>query len=98
MPVYVDKMQTQFRGMKMCHLLADSLNELHDMADQLGLRPDWFQGYPVAHYDISLDKRRRALRLGATEIGIRATAMLMRRLKEHNAAPSHAENNPKATT
>lgn len=55
----------------MCHMVADTLEELHEMATQLGLRR-WFQDqarYP--HYDISLTKRRKALTLGAVEVNER---------------------------
>ena len=56
--------------MIMCHMTADSLEELHDAADKLGLRREWYQGPPETahpHYDISLSRRRRAIRERRTE-------------------------------
>ena len=52
----------------MCHMVADSLGELHGMTQELGLRR-WFQDqgrYP--HYDISKSKKKLALTLGAIEV------------------------------
>lgn len=66
MAVYVDNEQIQWRGKKWCHLVADSLDELHGFADLLGLRRGWFQdraSYP--HYDVTVSVRERALQLGA---------------------------------
>ena len=51
-------------------MIADSLNELHTMADRIGLKRRWFQNknknHP--HYDISASKRRLALRFGAKSL------------------------------
>ena len=67
MAVYVDNEQIAWRGKKWCHLVADSLEELHAFALQLGLRRAWFQdhaSYP--HYDVTISVRERALALGAS--------------------------------
>lgn len=66
MAVYVDNSRLPWRGKSWCHLVADSLHELHDFAGRLGLRPEWFQDktmYP--HYDVTVSVRERALSLGA---------------------------------
>ena len=76
MPVYVDKTFTAYRRMQMCHMLADTLDELHAMADQIGLRRAWFQSHSTPHYDISLTKRRLALQAGAIEIDRRQVVAL----------------------
>lgn len=68
MTVYVDDVRHRFGRMIMCHLWADSLDELHAFASRLGLKRAWFQQPPKAswcHYDISLGKKRQALELGA---------------------------------
>lgn len=67
MTVYVDNERIKWRGKLWCHLVADSLDELHEFAAALGLRRSWFQGkasYP--HYDVTTTVRDRALQLGAT--------------------------------
>ncbi len=86
MPVYVDAGATAFRRMKMAHMLADTEPELHEMADRIGLKREWFQidgGTP--HYDICQSKRKKALELGATEINRNEVVALIRRLRNaHN--------------
>lgn len=66
MTVYVDNEQLSWRGKKWCHLVADSLEELHGFALKLGLKRAWFQdraSYP--HYDVTVSVRETALKLGA---------------------------------
>lgn len=68
MAVYVDDVRHPFRGMVMCHMWADTLDELHAMADAIGIDRRWFQKPPKAsweHYDISLSKKAMALARGA---------------------------------
>lgn len=67
MTVYVDNERIEWRGQVWCHLVADSLDELHEFAVELGLRRHWFQGkasYP--HYDVTTVLRDRALQIGAS--------------------------------
>lgn len=66
MAVYVDNARIEWQGKLWCHLVADSLSELHSFASTLGLRRTWFQknaSYP--HYDVTVECRERALLLGA---------------------------------
>ena len=73
MAVYVDNVRIRWRGKLWCHLVADSLEELHSFAQQLGLKRYWFQdaaSYP--HYDVTIETRQRALSVGAVE-GSRVT-------------------------
>jgi len=70
MAVYVDDVRFPYRGMVMCHMFADTEAELHAMADRIGIQRRWFQRPPRAswrHYDISLTKKREALRAGAIQ-------------------------------
>ena len=82
MTVYVDNECIEWRGQLWCHLVAESLDELHRFAARLGLRRDWFQdkaSYP--HYDVTTTIRQRALRLGAlpgSKKQIIASAKLLR--------------------
>lgn len=66
MAVYVDNELISWRGKLWCHLVADTLPELHEFATRLGLRRSWFQAssrYP--HYDVTVAVRDRALTMGA---------------------------------
>lgn len=66
MTVYVDDEQISWRGKLWCHLVADTLDELHVFAKRLGLQRAWFQGRSVyPHYDVTLSVRDRALAMGA---------------------------------
>jgi hypothetical protein len=65
--VYVDNVRVEWRGRRWCHLVADTLPELHDFAKKLGLQKTWFQrnaSYP--HYDVTVEVRELALQMGAT--------------------------------
>lgn len=67
--VYVGKNKYKFKRMIMCHMIADSLYELHSMAHCIGVDRKHFQnkkGKP--HYDICLSKKVLALQHGAIEI------------------------------
>lgn len=68
MAVYVDDGKYPYRGMLMCHMLADTLKELHAMADKIGIRRKWFQDKNTPHYDICQTKRKLAVKNGAIEI------------------------------
>lgn len=70
MAVYVDDMRAPFGRMKMCHMIADSSDELHAMADRIGVARKWCQdrGTYREHYDIALSKRALAIKAGAIEI------------------------------
>lgn len=78
MAVYVDDMQANFGRMVMCHMWADTLEELFTMADRIGVQRRWLQGHPVysvgkhrkaswVHFDIAQSKRALAVRAGAVE-------------------------------
>jgi hypothetical protein len=82
MAVYVDKQRNRFRGMIMCHMLADTEAELHAMADQIGAQRQWYQcDGSTPHYDVPLFRREMALNFGAVEINRRETVALIRRIR-----------------
>ncbi len=79
MTVYVDDMKAAFGRMVMCHMLADTDEELHAMADIIGVARKWWQSPAKtsgSHYDISLTKRAVAVRHGAVEVTIRQAAAM----------------------
>lgn len=70
MSVYVDTMAAPFGRMILCHMLADTHDELLAMADTIGVQRRWLQhaGTYKEHFDISLTKRALAVHHGAVEI------------------------------
>jgi hypothetical protein len=77
MAVYVDNMRAVYRGMTMCHMMADTVAELHAMADEIGIDRKWFHdSMSGPHYDIALSKRALAVAAGATEITFKQMAAM----------------------
>lgn len=80
--IYVDDIQsyphTKLPYQRWCHMATDGdIEELHAMAERLGLRRSWFQRSPShPHYDLVPSKRVLALKLGAVAI---STQELIRR-------------------
>lgn len=72
MTVFVDDMEAPFGRMKMCHMIADSREELLGMVDRIGVARRWIQdeGTAKEHFDISKGKRAEAVRCGAVEISM----------------------------
>lgn len=68
--VYIDDAYKQYKGYTMCHLVADTEEELHNFALTIGLKREWYQCKPnkIPHYDVSLLKRALAVQRGAKEI------------------------------
>lgn len=72
MSVYVDNMRAAYGRMIMCHMIADSTDELLSMADKIGVSRRWLQkaGTYQEHFDICLAKRAQAIQAGASEVGM----------------------------
>lgn len=90
MAVYVDSPVWEWRGRLWCHLLADSLDELHAFARSIGLKPEWFQHRArFPHYDITEAKRKKAVAFGAIEADNRTIVEKAIRLRaEFRGEPS----------
>lgn len=81
MAVYVDEPAYPYRGMLMCHMLADTPEELHSMAVKIGIKRRWFQDKAsTPHYDISKGKRDLAVKAGAKEVDRRELAGIIRQI------------------
>ena len=84
MPVYIDDMYKhsmgKFRRMKMSHMVADTLDELYEMADKIGVSRKWVQNLELGkgrvHFDIAMNARKKAVQNGAIEISMRSLVML----------------------
>jgi len=69
MTVFVDDAKNPFGRMIMCHMRADTLDELHAMAVKIGVSRRHFQDHPKhPHYDICKSKRVLAINLGAKPV------------------------------
>ena len=84
MAVYVDSMRAPYRGMIMCHMLADTTEELVAMADRIGVNRRWIQhaGTPHEHFDVCLSKRTRAVAAGAIEIDRKQAGKIILKRRE----------------
>lgn len=88
MAVYVDDMSASFGRMKMCHMIADSHDELVKMADGIGVARKWIQ-YPGTwkeHFDVCQSMRIEAILAGALPITQRE---LCQRQIQKRQAPAH---------
>jgi hypothetical protein len=70
MAVYVDNYGAAFGRMIMSHMIADSHEELLEIARKIGVQEKWIQyeGTYREHFDICLSKRKKAVLLGAIEM------------------------------
>lgn len=94
MAVYVDNERISWRGRQWCHLVADTLGELHEFATKLGLRRAWFQekaSYP--HYDVTVAVRNRAIALGAMDASREQLMTCCRKLRTELVASQHRVHN-----
>lgn len=91
MTIYVDKPIHAFGRMMMCHMIGTSLEELHEMAERIGLKREWFQAAPemavLPHYDICKAKRAQAIASGAVEIDRRTLGRIIRHYKATRQIP-----------
>jgi len=81
--VYVDNFDEvgkKLNRMKMCHMIADSRDELMAMAEMIGVNKKWIQnsGEQKEHFDISRAKKSLAIKNGATEINMRRLAAMVK--------------------
>jgi len=82
MPVYVDSYFAAYGRMSMSHMIADTLPELHEMADKIGVARRWFQAKSsFPHYDVCKSKRELAIQLGAVAVDKRQFVMKMREIR-----------------
>lgn len=88
MPVYVDPLVQWgnesspkcFQTQPSCHMYADTLEELHLMAWNIGMKRSWFQGDErLKHYDLVPSRRKMAVKQGAIEHTFKEMVQFMNR-------------------
>ena len=79
----------------MCHMMADTTEELMAMAKAIWLKPEWIQhpGKPSEHFDVAKSRRTMAISLGAESVSDRWMVLnliqprrdLAKALEEHDS-------------
>lgn len=86
--VYVDDAMVAKHGRNWCHLVADSLEELHKFAAEIGINPRAFHRQARhPHYDISTSQRERAIHHGAQSISPRNAIRVVKAMEVSIQAP-----------
>lgn len=90
--VYVDDAEVLKHGRAWFHLVADSIQELHTFAAEIGLDSRAFhRGARHPHYDITEHQRFRALRFGAKSITAREAVLIGRNLAPDVPRPASSD-------
>jgi hypothetical protein len=78
--VYVDNMRAGYGRMVMCHMAADTTEELLAMVDAIQVDRKWIQhaGTHREHFDICQSKRKKAVELGAAEVTMRELVLMQK--------------------
>jgi len=79
MPVYVDNAKNPYGRMLMCHMVADTIGELLEMADEIKIARRHFQPWSHPHFDLSQSYRARAVSKGAIQVNRRQLVDAMKR-------------------
>lgn len=84
MSVYVDDAIFPFGRMMMCHMVADTREELLEMADKIGVARKWIQDYgtPSEHFDVCKSHRKKAIANGAVYLERNSFVEMLRKKKE----------------
>lgn len=81
MAVYVDDMRAPYGRLIMSHMIADTDEELHKMAQAIGVARKWWQSPEKtsgSHYDICQSMKAKAIERGAIQITLRECAIMNR--------------------
>ena len=87
MSVYVDDMYAGYGRMKMCHMFADTTEELLTMADVIGVQRKWLQdpGEVREHFDVAMSKRTLAIQHGAIPVTMKDLGLILREKRQRGA-------------
>lgn len=79
--VYIGTRKYKYGRMLMSHMAADTLEELHEMADRIRVNRKHFQDKPgKPHYDICQQMKRKAIEFGAQEVNDRELIRLYQKV------------------
>jgi len=79
--VYVDDASIPYKGKLRYHMTADSKEELHAFAAEIGVKRCWYhKGRTHPHYDITGQQRAAALLSGALSVDTRKVLAVARGL------------------
>jgi Ser/Thr protein kinase RdoA (MazF antagonist) len=82
MSVFVDPLATRERrnrlGNQWCHMIADDIGELHQLAKAIGVHRCWFHR---DHYDLNPDQREAAIAHGAVPVSGRVLVAIRQTLR-----------------
>lgn len=96
MSVYVDPLEDYSalvsRGPSVwCHMMADSEEELFDMARAIGLKREWYQNHNprFPHFDLTTYMRGRAIKAGALQVSHKEMIEHFRKDSKHGNDTDH---------
>lgn len=82
MAVYVDNLRDYgWRHGPSCHLIGDTVEELIEFAESIGLRREWFQPKSSPHFDLTAAGRELAVKNGAIELTQRSFVVKLREIR-----------------
>lgn len=86
--VYIDNARIRFGRMLMNHMLADTAEELHAMADTIGIKRIHYQrDASTPHYDVCVSKRELAIEAGAKPLNSKKQVVaVLQRLRAQREA------------
>ena len=80
--VYVDGLRDYgWRHGPSCHLIADSVEELIEFAESIGMRREWLQTKSTPHFDLTAGGRTLAIAHGAVQLTNRELVAKIRELR-----------------
>lgn len=89
--IYVDEAIFPFKRQLWCHMFSHDLDALHNMAQRLGLKREYFQDKQhFPHYDLSPAKRALAVKFGAKEVSCEKMISIVRNNK-HDRVQSEGQ-------
>ena len=80
--MYVDSARNPYGRMLMCHMVADGVGELLEMADRIGLARRHFQRGSFPRFDLSQSNRSRGVSAGAIVVDRHGLVAVMRRNRQ----------------